>query len=138
MLGGPGAQIKGARVRFSSSHCTLIFRIAGVGRYWCVRSVAATLNLHRRVVCRSPRRDMSTCGTSASCIAREARSLGIPSSDKLVASRDQVAEVLRSPFSAMRRKITPSWRSARTRIREVCISFSTSCDWRKYACAATA
>ena len=30
MLDGPGAQIKGARVRFSSSHCPLFFRIAGV------------------------------------------------------------------------------------------------------------
>jgi hypothetical protein len=30
MLDGPGAQIKRARVRFSSSHCPLFFRIARV------------------------------------------------------------------------------------------------------------
>jgi hypothetical protein len=30
MLDGPGAHIKGARVRFSSSHCPLFFNIAGV------------------------------------------------------------------------------------------------------------
>jgi len=30
MLDRPGAQIKGARVRFSSLHCPLFFRIAGV------------------------------------------------------------------------------------------------------------
>jgi hypothetical protein len=43
-----------------SSHClSPNFRIAGVDDTVADRQIADTPNLHKRVVCRSPRRDMS-------------------------------------------------------------------------------
>jgi len=55
-------------------------------------------------------------GTSASCIAREARSFGMPrSSSRAVLPDFAVSRVRRSPVSAIRFKILPSRCSARQR-----------------------
>ncbi len=67
---GPGAQIKGECGFQVRTATPLIFCIAGLDDIGVDRRITATLNLHGRVVRRSPRRDMS----QAFRTARESRS----------------------------------------------------------------